>query len=210
MMQSSLENTLVPSDRVLLDVLRKFGPQNVLQLAESLDVTATAVRQRLVRLLGQGMIDRVEEKARRGRPSYRYRLTELGRRQSGANFGDLAIVLWEEIRQIKDADVRRGLIERLSDRMASMYASQVDGRTTEERMREVARLFAERNIPVSVEHREDLPVLTVEACPYPQLADRDRGICALEKMMFSELLGKNVSLTDCRLDGAGCCRFEPT
>ncbi len=210
MTQSSFENVFVPSDRVILDALRKSGSQNVLQLAESLGVTATAIRQRLVRLLGQGMIDRVEEKAARGRPSHVYSITEKGRRQSGANFGDLAIVLWEEIRQIKDAEVRRGLLERLSDRLASMYAPQVDGQTTEERMREVAQLFAERNIPVSVEHRENLPVLTVEACPYPQLAERDRGICALEKMMFTELLGKNVSLTDCRLDGAGSCRFEAT
>lgn len=210
MTQPSPSSTFVPSDRVILDSLRKSGSQNVLQLAEGLNVTATAIRQRLVRLLGQGMIDRVEEKAARGRPSYRYHLTEKGRRQSGANFGDLAIVLWEEIRQVKDPEVRRGLLERLSDRLATMYAPEVDGQTTEERMRNVAHLFAERGIPVAVDQREDLPVLMVEACPYPQLADRDRGICAVEKQMFSELLGKRVSLTDCRLDGATCCRFETT
>jgi predicted ArsR family transcriptional regulator len=153
------------------------------------------------------MVDRVEEKAPRGRPSHRYRITAKGRSQSGANFGDLAIALWDEIRQIKDTDVRRGLLQRLSNRMAAMYAPQVRGEGTEERMQTVARMFTERNIPVAVEHDQQLPVLTVEACPYPQLAEQDRGICSVEKMMFSELLGKNVALTDCRLDGANCCRF---
>lgn len=198
----------VSSDRVILDQLRKSGPLNVLRLADGVGVTATAIRQRLARLLAQGMIDRVEEKAARGRPSHLYRITEKGRRQSGANFGDLAVALWEEIRQIEDIDVRRGLLQRISNRMAAMYASQIGGKTTAERMQYVAAVFAERNIPVTVSADPQLPVLSVDACPYPQLAEQDRGICAVEKMMFSELLGQHVALTDCRLDGATCCRFE--
>jgi predicted ArsR family transcriptional regulator len=52
-------------------------------------------------------------------------------------------------------------------------------------------------------------VLTALACPYPELAEQDRGICAVEKLVFSELLGEKVRLTECRLDGASnCCRFE--
>jgi predicted ArsR family transcriptional regulator len=91
--------------------------------------------------------------------------------------------------------------------MAAMYAAQIRGNTTEERMRDIAQVFSERNIPVSVDYREQLPVLTVEACPYPRLAEQDRSICSLEKMMLSELLGTGVSLANCRLDGADCCRF---
>ena len=41
------------SDIGLLDVLRKDGPCSVAQLAAALNVTATAVRQRLTRLLFQ-------------------------------------------------------------------------------------------------------------------------------------------------------------
>jgi hypothetical protein len=36
----------------------------------------------------------------------RFRLTEKGRRRAGANFADLAIALWQEIREIKDPEVR--------------------------------------------------------------------------------------------------------
>ena len=196
------------SDVGILDLLRKLGPLSVLRLASLTAVTPTAVRQRLTRLLGQGLIERVAEKQNRGRPSHRYSLTDKGRRQTGANFGDLALALWDEIREIKDADVRQGLLQRLSARMAAMYVKDVRGNTTEERMESVSALFAERNVPLSVERNGTLPVLNVEACPYPSLAENDRGICALEKMMFSELVGEKVRLTDCRLDGATCCRFE--
>ena len=37
-------------------------------------------------------------------------------------------------------------------------------------------------------------MLTAHACPYPELAEEDRTICSLEKMLFSELLRQDVDL----------------
>lgn len=195
------------SDAAILDLLRK-GPLGIAQLAKATCVTATAVRQRINRLMGQGLVEREIARATRGRPSHRYLLTEKGLRQTGSNFDDLALALWKEVRAIPDPEVRRGLLGRISAHLAGMYAGQVQGGTTAERMRSVQGLFAERNVPFEVEQKGALPVLTALACPYPQLAEQDRGICALERMMFTELLGENVRLTDCRLDGGECCRFE--
>jgi predicted ArsR family transcriptional regulator len=198
------------SDVGLLDVLRKAGSCSVAQLAAAMQVTATAVRQRLVRLLAQGDIERSTERASRGRPIYRYGLTDKGRRRAGANFADLAIALWEEIREIKDPEVRRGLLGRISGRMASLYATQIRGSTLDERMESLAALFRERQIPFDVERTHNLPMLYARACPYPELAERDRSVCAMEKNLFSELLGENIRLSNCRLDGHNCCTFEPT
>ena len=198
------------SDIGLLDILRKSGPCSVAQLAVAMEVTATAVRQRLMRLLSRGDIERATERASRGRPIHRYGLTEKGRRRAGANFADLAIALWEEIREIKDPEVRRGLLGRISGRMAALYATQIRGSTLDERMESLAELLRERQIPFDVDRSRDLPILHARACPYPELAERDRSVCAMEKNLFSELLGENVRLSNCRLDGHACCTFEPT
>jgi predicted ArsR family transcriptional regulator len=197
------------SDIGLLDLLRKNGPQSVAQLAAAMEVTATAVRQRLTRLLAQGDIERAALRAGRGRPQHRYTLTEKGRRRAGANFADLAIALWQEIREIKDPEVRRGLLGRISRRMATLYAGQVSGSTLDERMESLAELFRERKIPFEVDRSRELPLLHATACPYPELAEQDRSVCSMEKAMFSELLGENVRLSNCRLDGHSCCTFEP-
>ena len=74
-------------------------------------------------------------------------------------------------------------------------------------MQSVSRVFAERNVPFEVDQSGPLPVLTALACPYPELAEQDRGICAMERMMFSELVGDGLRLSECRLDGDACCRF---
>src|SRR5687768_16921676 len=167
--------TIESSDVGLLDLLRKSGPQSVSQLAAAMQVTATAVRQRLVRLLAQGDIERATQRAGRGRPRHRYALTEKGRRRAGANFADLAIALWQEIREIKDPEVRRGLLTRISRRMATLYAGQIRGSTLDERMESLAELFRERRIPFEVDRSRELPVLHATACPYPELAEQDRS-----------------------------------
>jgi DeoR family transcriptional regulator, suf operon transcriptional repressor len=196
------------SDDGLLDLLRKHGALSVAQLAGETQVTATAVRQRLTRLLAGGDIERTTEKSGRGRPVHRYEITEKGRRKSGNNFGDLAIALWDEVRHIKDPEVRRGLLSRISSRLAGSYAAEVRGSNLKEKMESLAKAFSDRRMPFEVDTTKELPVLAVTACPYPDLAERDRSICSMEKMMFSELLGESVHLSNCRLDGGGCCTFE--
>lgn len=197
------------SDAALLGVLQQRGAQSVAQLMAALQVTATAVRQRLTRLLQSGEVERTAERTSRGRPVHRYQLTAKGRRRGGNNFGDLAMALWQEVRDIPDANIRRGLLSRLSGQLSALYSPQIGGSTLSERMESLVELFRDRRIPLEVEKSADLPLLKVTACPYPGLAEQDRGVCSMERMMFSELLGEDVTLSECRLDGHACCTFQP-
>ncbi len=197
---------VLPSDVAVANVLRERPEMSIAELAEALSVTATAVRQRLGRLMSEGLVCRKSITEGRGRPSHRYSLTDLGRRESGGNFADLAFALWDELRAISDVDVRRGLLQRIAGRMAESYGIQ--GKTTREKMQAVADLFGERQIPIAVGSKGELPVLTAKCCPYPTLAEKDRSICAMEKMMFSEMVGESLNLSECRLDGGTCCTFE--
>jgi predicted ArsR family transcriptional regulator len=201
---------ILASDVVILDLLRQQDEMTVVQLTAAIGVTATAIRQRLVRLLDQELIERSTVPSVRGRPRHVYCLTTKGRRRSGENFADLAIALWQEIRQIEDPVVRSGLAARISRRLASMYADKVVGDSLEQRMYAVKALFEDRQLPVVVNTRGKLPVISVETCPYPDLAEQDREICQMEGMLFSEILGVQMNLTSCELDGDCNCTFEPS
>lgn len=198
------------SDKAVLDLLRRTGGVTIGALVTEMGVTATAVRQRLQRLMAEGLIQRQTERKGRGRPNHRYSLTEKGERSAGTNFADMASVLWEEIKSVEDPAVRRGLLKRIAGRLAERYRNHIDGDTLGERMNALAGVMGERNIPFKVEHTEALPVLSALACPYPELARQDRGVCTMEKMMLSEILGENMRLSECRLDGATCCTFTPS
>lgn len=207
----AMSATAPTTDADLLELLRANGPRGVLDLADAMEVTPTAVRQRLGRLMAKGLVEREAVRAGRGRPKHRYQLTRKGLRLTGSNFADLALALWREIGAIEDLETRRMLIQRVVKALANGYAREIQGQTTAERMRSITRLLGQRRVPFSVEHDQEserLPVLTAHACPYPELAENDRGICELEQLLFSELLGHDVSLAECRLDGGSSCRFQ--
>lgn len=204
-----MQATLETSDAGLLSLLRRSGPLGIRDLADGLRVTRTAVRQRLTRLMRQGLVAREIQRGGRGRPSHRYALTDKARRQSGGNFADLALVLWEEIRAVKDTEVRRGLLQRIARHLADRYRDQIPEGQLPQRLEALQKLFADRNVELAVQGSGQ-PVLTVLDCPYPELAEQDRGICAVEKMLFTELLAEDVRLTQCRLDGGACCQFAGT
>jgi predicted ArsR family transcriptional regulator len=203
-------SALISSDTEFLQLLRTTGPIEVSEMAQQVRVTPTAVRQRLRRLLLQGLVRREPVRHGRGRPRHRYCLTQKGLRLTGSNFTDLALVLWRVVSAVQDIEVRRTILRGVVRTLADSYGRQLVGQTTAERMRSLAELLQQRRIPFSVSQANGLPILTAHACPYPELADNDRTICALERVLFSDLLGRDVEIASCRLDGGELCRFQPS
>jgi DeoR family transcriptional regulator, suf operon transcriptional repressor len=189
-------------------LLRTAGPLSVAELADAMVVTPTAIRQRLTRLLSREIIQRESLRNGRGRPKHRYWLTDKGMQMTGSNFTDLAMVLWREVRALEAPELRREILRRLSQALASGYANKVQGETASERLHSVAEILAQRRIPTSVDDNLERPTLTAHACPYPVLSDQDHSVCTMERMMISELVGKDVRLTKCRLEGDEQCRFQ--
>jgi len=204
-----MPRTAINSDTDLLDLIRVAGPVSVPELEHAAQVTATAVRQRLGRLVAQSLVRRELDHQGRGRPKYRYSLTEAGLRQAGSDFTDLALALWRELRnEIHDEASRRDALRRIARAMAVGYQGRIRGATPAERLESLGQLLNERRIPASVETTANHPTLTAHACPYPRLAEEDPNVCLMEKMLFSELVGGDLSLTQCRLHGGTACQFQ--
>lgn len=209
-------------DRDLLLCLRTGEPKTIGDLTELLGVTATAIRQRIERLLEIGLIDREKVVAGRGRPTFRYLLTVAGYRRAGADVSVFAEAMWREIVDLPDEEIREGLLAAIAKRMGSQYAAAMQVEepdvSTEQaneqfarRIRQLSEMLQSREIPamVSTSEHSNLPVLDIEACPYPSMTDasEDRTMCRLEEKMLSEALGEDVQLSSCRLDGDACCQF---
>ena len=54
------------------------------------------------------------------------------------------------MREIKDREIRRGLLARLSKRMAEAYAAQIEGDSLDQRMESLAEMFTARQMPFEV------------------------------------------------------------
>jgi predicted ArsR family transcriptional regulator len=214
------------SDRQLLELLSRGG-MSMTELTEAMGVTPTAVRQRLDRLAEAGCVDRVEDRENsggRGRPAFKYVLTEVGRTLLGNNLEALAVAMWSEIREIDDPRVREQIVRGTARRMLESMRGDVRGRSPRERLQSLAQCLSNRELSVSLQppanasangeetaksKRQELPMLVVSGCPYPGIADDTRhDICEMEQVMFSELVGQTMVLKECKCHSAnGTCTF---
>lgn len=111
-------------DSQLLRALGDGKTRGVGELIATLGVTATAVRQRLERLLESGLIEREKVVSGRGRPAFEYRLTERGRWCAGADPAELAEAMWQEILELADEDVRLRILTGIARRLGRGLASE--------------------------------------------------------------------------------------
>jgi predicted ArsR family transcriptional regulator len=54
---------------------------------------------------------------------------------------------------------------------------------------------------------EDIIVLQTYNCPYHELAQEHRDICNMDEKFMREVLGSEVSLSECMFDGHHRCTF---
>lgn len=209
-MSSKTVDHVRPVDQSVLDLLRTNQGMTVQELTTRLEVTATAVRQRLDRLVEANLIERVKKSAGRGRPSFCYELTQTGLRYASASYSELATALWQEVMELPSAMQRSRILRRVARRMANGLKDDIpqEGEIGA-RFEAVASALERRKVPAVVKQTGNLPVLEVLACPYPELTsdDSSRHLCELEQEMLSEAMGQPMKLDCCQLDGHHQCQF---
>jgi predicted ArsR family transcriptional regulator len=196
-------------DLQFLQLLRSQEETTIPALCSAAAVTATAIRQRLTRLQGRGLVSRETVRSGRGRPFHRYLLTESGHRELGDNFAELALLLWDAVGQIEQPEVRSQVLGRIRDQLARRYGSHAGGDPMESRLEALRDGLSARGFRVDVIQRNGLPVLREHHCPYHELAAVDAGICELEQQVFEAVVGAPLVLTQCCRDGHGVCEFQP-
>jgi predicted ArsR family transcriptional regulator len=197
------------ADPDLLHLLADAGSLAISEIEQHLEVTRTAVHERLLRLMADGLVNRELVHGGRGRPSYRYLLSPKARKLSGNNFADLAAVLWQEVLGIEDSRRRQQVIRSIASALKVLYADAIHGTTLKARMESLRELLGKRRVRCEVDTLGLAPTFTLRDCPYPALAEVDSSICEMETMLFSQMLGDEVVLSQCRLDGHSCCQFGP-
>ena len=86
----------------------------------------------------------------------------------------------------------------------------MSGQEWEGRLVQLTNLLHDRGVEAEVARDGvgPFPILRQHSCPYYELAETDRAICALERKMFEKVLGRGLRLSQCRLDGDRSCDFQ--
>ena len=92
---------------------------------------------------------------------------------------------------VADRKLRRLLFMRVTDRLAEIYRGQVSGQEWEGRLVQLTNLLHDRGVEaeVATDDGGPIPILRQHSCPYYELAEADRAICALETQDVRESTG---------------------
>jgi predicted ArsR family transcriptional regulator len=193
----------------ILEYMQRNGGATIKELEQLLGITTTAVRQHLTTLQMEGYIERKAVNTGVGRPHHTYTVTEHARDLFACHCDDLALTLLQEVFALEGKERTNTLLARVSNRLAGRYASSVRSKVLQERVEELANALHERGVLADVKTTaQDTIILHTYNCPYHELAQEHREICEMDKAMLRQVLGSEVDLTNCMMDGHHGCSFE--
>ena len=196
----------------ILTHLQRARRATVKELGEVSGLTSTGVRQHLLAMERDGLVQATEERGRVGRPIHVYSLTEKGDGLFPKSYDLLASALLEELRERVDNEELHRILRSVANRLAAPYQQRVQGKSLPAKAEEAARILEEQGHLAQV-RREDNELLIDEfSCPFPKVAHQDRAICALHVDFVSTLTGSDTRLGQSLMRGDPACtyRLRPT
>ncbi len=198
--------------RGLIERLKQDGAQDAGALAESLGVSAMAVRQHLYGLDGEGLVTFEEEARPVGRPAKLWRLTAAADRFFPDGHAELTLNLLAALREtFGETGMEKLLAARTAEQIAAYGRRVKPTDSLKSRLAALARIRTEEGYMATVEGtgRDDF-LLVENHCPICAAARTCQGLCASELEVFRRVLGPDVTVERCDhiLAGARRCAYR--
>lgn len=202
--------------RTILTLLKTRGALLVSEMAKSLQITEMAVRRHLNTLERDGLIRSTLVRQAVGRPSLIYELTELADNQFPKKYQSLMLDLLQELDERNtsaDAATEVTTVNMLFDgrkqKMLESYQPRMEGKKLGERVAELAEIQNSNGYMAQLEQDESGDyILHEHNCPITEVAQIYNHACQCELTLFQELLGTDVSRTDCLAEGGQRCTYR--
>jgi len=195
----------------IVEYLQRHASATIKELEQVLGITSTAVRQHLSGLQAAGYVERSIVNAGVGRPYHAYAATDESRKLFDCHCDDLALTMLEEMFEMVGPDNISHLLKRVSGRLANRYAGAVKSPVLLNRVQEMAGVLGGLGVLTDVLPQDsDTIILKTYNCPYHELAQEHRQVCDMDQEMMQQVLGHDVALNDCIMDGDGGCSFIVT
>lgn len=201
---------LSPSQRKVLETLKRHGEATADELAESLDITASAVRQHLGVLRSAALVSSTPTRGQSGRPADRYRSTVTSDQLFGRG-PDLAIQILELVDE-EDPQLVDRLFERQRERLVAQSGSQLDGMSIGERVAAITEHLDADGYLANCEAVDNgCYRVHLHNCPIWPVADRYPQACAAELGVVQDLLpNATVTRATHKTAGTHTCTYEIT
>ena len=196
--------------REILEVLRRSAGLTADQLAETLGVTAMAIRKHLAALQAEGLLNDRLERRPIGRPVYIYALSPTARELFPQQYQELTTDLIDDLRALDGEDKVAQLFQRRAERLYERLAPEVAGRALPERLAILSDYLDSQGYLAEWESTSNGDFLLKEHnCAIYGVAQCAPEVCACELDLFRRLLdGAEIEREQHVIDGDHLCCYR--
>jgi predicted ArsR family transcriptional regulator len=168
-------------------------------------VNENAVRQQLVALQREGLVERRLERRKRGRPTHLFALTTKAEALFPNAYGPFALAILRQIRETDGAGKVETLLRKRTRTLAAAYRKRLTGKSLGDKVQELVRIRDEEGYMAGVRARG----LVEHHCPIAAIAREFPLVCQMEKALFEAVLGMKLDRTEHLASGGRACVYAP-
>ncbi len=210
-----MEFKTVGRDRLARELLKK-GPISASDLAESLGISAVAVRKHLDDMTDKALAECHEvapfgpaKPKGRGRPAKVYSLTSQGKDFFENQYQGLAEDSMDFIKELQGTNGVKLFAEKRINKIFKNYASQLEKvKTLDKKVEKLSEVLTKEGFAATFDQGSG-PTHTIQLCqhncPIAHVAEKHIEFCEAELEMFNSILGVNVTRLSTIAKGGKIC-----
>lgn len=192
----------------LLVALKKKGNMSVDSLSKEVNITPMGVRQHLLIMEKNGLVEYITEKHGVGRPGFLYRLTDIADELFPKAYREFALGILADIEDIDGRDKIVELFRRRKERTRAGLAAALSGSTDlSEKLRILAAGMQAEGGIVELEESADAFTLRQFNCPISKIVSRFGEVCDQDLQLIREITGSGAVREQCMRDGDRSCTY---
>lgn len=195
--------------RKILTLLKENGALTADELADSLGISAVAVRRHLTKLERDNLVAYEEVQRGMGRPSFVYQLGEAASGFFPRRYDELAVTVLETIEELYGRDAIDAVFRMRSEHVLASYRTKVNGKTLDTRLDQLTKLReADGYMSTWITNGDGTFILREANCPIVHVAEGCGSACDYDQALLTDILEAQVIRKTHLASGDGACTYE--
>lgn len=191
----------------VLELLRRKQAASAETISSELGITPNAVRQHLTNLERDGLVKREPVRAKRGRPSLLFSLTERADSVFPKRYGQLSTMVLTELQEMQGPQALDEIFRRVALRHADAVEPELVGLDFDQKVRRVVAWIGRAGTLAEAEATEGGITVSIHNCPFRNTALKFPQVCTITPQLLTRLLDTSVSQDGSIHRGDSHCSF---
>jgi DeoR family suf operon transcriptional repressor len=198
-----------PTQRRVLAAVKRSGDATAEELAPTLEISSSAVRQHLRALRSAGLITATQDRGQLGRPADRYQATDLTEPLFVSGDSSLSLELLEHIEE-EDPELVNRIFQRRRRRLVESAQDKLTGKSIAQRVTVLTNMLDEQGYLADCEKPDHNHYrINLHSCPIWAVATHYTQACTTELDFIRDLMpDATVERVTHKTAGAHTCAYE--